>query len=94
MTQQQGTLQQRAVPADIGSQSITWILIVGGVVLVPVIAKHNAVLVNGFLLLVLIGIVLGNANRWLPYLAKAAEVGPRSGTPNTPRVPPTAGGPR
>lgn len=53
-----------------GNVAIVIALLIG-FVLVPWTARNvNATMVNGFLLLVLIGTVLGNTNRWLPYVAQ------------------------
>lgn len=52
-----------------GNPPIILIGIVAGFWIVPFVARVNPVLVNGFLLLLLTGIVFGNADRWLPYLA-------------------------
>jgi hypothetical protein len=43
--------------------------IVVGFWVVPTAARFNPTLVNGLLLLILVGIVLGNSSRWTPILS-------------------------
>lgn len=52
--------------------------IVAGFWIVPTMARFSPVIVNGFLVLLLVGIIFGNADRWLPILdafGKAIEEG-------------------
>lgn len=43
--------------------------IIAGFWIVPTVARFSPVLVNGLLLLILVGIILGNSDRWTPILA-------------------------
>lgn len=52
----------------IGDRAIVILGISVGFLLVPSAASLAPELVNGVLLLILIGIILGNADKWLPYL--------------------------
>jgi hypothetical protein len=53
--------------------------VIAGYVLVPPLARANAVLVNGVLFLILFGSLLNHRDVWLPYLStvgKATSVKP------------------
>lgn len=55
--------------------AIVLVAIVGGFYASTFAARYNATLVNGILLLILIGTVLGNADKWMPYLTALGEAG-------------------
>lgn len=59
-----------AATGAIGNRAIVLLGIAVGFLLVPSAASFAPELVNGVLLLILIGIILGNADRWLPYLSQ------------------------
>jgi hypothetical protein len=44
------------------------IAIIGGFFVTSFLAREYSTIINALLLLILIGVVLSNADRWLPYL--------------------------
>lgn len=54
------------------------VVVLAGFVLVPTIAKAQPTLINGFLILLLVGVVLGNSSKWLPYLNAVNKQGTAS----------------
>lgn len=68
MTQQAAALPQ---PDLVGPLATTVILVAGGFIIVPLVAKVAPTLVNGFLILVLFGLILFNSDRWMKYLPGA-----------------------
>ena len=56
--------------ASYGSQAIVVIGIAAGFFIVPVLAGAAPQLVNGLLLLILIGALLMNSSKWTPALAQ------------------------
>lgn len=71
MAKKSGTSHEAATPGiPVGNRAIVVAGIVAGFFVVSFAASYSPQLVNGVLLLVLVGTVLGNADRWLPYLAQ------------------------
>jgi hypothetical protein len=71
-------------------QTLLIVGLIGGFVVVPMVANVAPVFVNGLLLLVLTGTLLFNSDRWLPYLAGFSELSAKaSGRP----TPSSGGGP-
>ena len=69
-------------------QTLLVVGLVGGFVVVPMVANVAPVFVNGLLMLTLVGTLLFNSDRWLPYLTGfSAEARKASGA-----VPPSSGG--
>jgi hypothetical protein len=54
----------------VGGQGVLVLGLVVGLFVIPPLARAMPVAVNGFLLLVLLGSLLINRDRWLPYLAQ------------------------
>jgi len=66
-----GTGTRAATPtSNIGEQGILAIGLLVGLFVIPPLARSSPVVVNGFLTLVLLGSLLYNRERWLPYLAQ------------------------
>jgi len=69
--------------------------IAAGFVVIPLLANVNATIINGFLILLLIGIVLYHSSTWMPLLTQFGAVGSsgaqKSGA-KTPSGTVTAGG--
>jgi hypothetical protein len=51
----------------------TVIMVAAGFLLVPVAAQAYPTLVNGVLLLILVGIILGHSDLWIPYLVAGTK---------------------
>lgn len=64
-----------AAQAAVGNRAIVVLGIVAGFFVVSFAANYSPQLVNGVLLLILIGTILGNADRWLPYLSHFGTAG-------------------
>lgn len=61
-----------------GDRSIIVLGIVAGFFVVSFAAGFSPELVNGVLLLILVGTILGNADRWLPVFAQFSRAGSSS----------------
>jgi len=70
-------------------QTLLIVGLIGGFVVVPMVANVAPVFVNGLLLLTLVGTLLFNSERWLPYLAEFSELSARAGGKPSP---PSSGG--
>lgn len=57
------------------SRGIVVLGIIVGFFVVPFAANYSPELVNGVLLLILVGTILGNADRWLPWLSQFSNAG-------------------
>jgi hypothetical protein len=72
--QQQGTNPGGKVTASTtpayGNTAIVVVGLAAGFVVVPVLAQANPELVNGFLVLILVGMVLIRSSQWLPLLTQ------------------------
>lgn len=64
-----------ATNAAIGNRGIVVAGIVAGFFVVSFAANWSPEFTNGILLLILLGTLLGNANKWLPYLNKFGTAG-------------------
>lgn len=58
-----------------GNNGIIVLGLLVGFVAIPVIAEVNAEMINGFLVLLLIGIILFRSDQWLPLFAQFGNVG-------------------
>lgn len=67
MTQTRFTREQTGT--IIGGRALLVVSLALGFIIVPIMARAFPVFVNGFLTLVLVGTLLLNYRRWLPYLA-------------------------
>lgn len=65
-----GNTPVAAASDSYGSQAIVVIGIVVGFIAVPALASAAPTLVNGLLLLMLVGALLMNSDRWVPFLAQ------------------------
>jgi hypothetical protein len=62
----------------VGNRAIVVAGIVAGFFVVSFAANYSPELVNGVLLLILVGTILGNSDRWLPLLAQFSNAGSAS----------------
>jgi len=67
--------QAAPLPTTYSNNAVVLLGIGAGFVLVPAIAQHYPELVNGFLLVLLFGIVLTRTDEWLPVLKQLGTVG-------------------
>lgn len=57
------------------STGVIAVLVLGaGFVLIPTLASASPELINGFLILVLVGIILGNSGKWVPWLTNLSSI--------------------
>lgn len=84
------TTSTAASNAVIGNRAIVIAGIVAGFFVVSFAANYSPELVNGVLLLILVGTILGNADKWLPYLSQFSTAGSRAvGQPGPSKQVPT-----
>jgi hypothetical protein len=58
-----------------GNRAIVILGIIVGLFVVSLAANYSPEFINGILLLVLVGTILGNSPKWLPHLAAFGNVG-------------------